>query len=143
MCVISLLERDEARRVGRTETGTTVRHGLVGDREFTEVVAGHLGLDLDGDKRLAVVHTADRTDHLGDDDHVAQVGLDGRRLLVGCSLLLGLAKLLDETERLALETALEPPAGTGVDELYEIRGIEILVIRNYPRNLGARCNSRR
>ena len=66
---------------------------------------------------LAVVDADDGANHLGDDDHVAQVGLDDGRLLVWRGLLLGLAQLLEEAHGLALETALEPPAGTSVDDL--------------------------
>ncbi len=40
----ALLERHEARRLGGTNTGTTVRDGLVGDGEFAQVVANHLRL---------------------------------------------------------------------------------------------------
>ena len=69
---------------------------------------------------LAVIDTNYTSDHLRDDDHVTQVGLDDGRLLIWRSLLLGLAELLDETHRLALEAALEPPAGTGVDEVDEL-----------------------
>lgn len=36
----------EARRVGGTDTRATVADGLVGDGEFAEVEANHLGLDL-------------------------------------------------------------------------------------------------
>ena len=39
-----LLERHEARRLGGTDTGATVRDGLVGDGELAEVVANHLRL---------------------------------------------------------------------------------------------------
>ena len=66
---------------------------------------------------LAVVDADDGADHLGDDDHVAEVGLHDRGLLVGGRLLLGLAELLDEAHGLALQAALEPPAGAGVDDL--------------------------
>ena len=66
---------------------------------------------------LAVVDADDGADHLGDDDHVTEVGLHDGRLFVGERLLLRLAELLDETHGLALETALEPPAGTGMDDL--------------------------
>ena len=68
---------------------------------------------------LAVVDTNDRANHLGDDDHVAEVGLHDRGLLVGGRLLLGLTELLDEAHRLALETALEPSAGASVDDLWD------------------------
>ena len=80
-------------------------------------MADHLGLDFDRVEDFAVVDTDDGTDHLGDDDHVTEVGLHDRGLLVGGRLLLGLAELLDEAHRLALEAALEPTTRTGVNEL--------------------------
>ena len=55
---------------------------------------------------------------------------DGGLLIGGC-LLLGLAELLDESERLALETALEATAGAGVDKLTNAK--------NIPRYLTLRC----
>ena len=70
---------------------------------------------------LAVVDANDGADHLRDDDHVTEVGLHDRGLFVGGRLLLSLAELLDEAHRLALEAALEPPAGTSVDDLKKIR----------------------
>lgn len=48
------------------------------------------------------------------------MSLDDGRLLIGRSLLLRLAELLDQTERLALETTAELAAGTRVDELKEV-----------------------
>ena len=66
---------------------------------------------------LSVVDADNAADHLRDNNHVTQVGLYDGRLLVWWSLLLGLAQLLDETHRLALQATLEPAAGTGVDEL--------------------------
>ena len=91
--------------------------GPVRARELGEVVADHLGLDFDRVENFAVVDTDDGADHLWDDDHVAEVGLDDGGLLVGRGGLFGLAELLDEAHRLALETALEPPASAGVDDL--------------------------
>lgn len=91
--------------------------GPVRARELCEIVADHLRLDLDRVEDLAVVDTDDAADHLGDDDHVAQVGLDDGGLLIGGSLLLGFAELLDEAHGFALETALEAAAGASVDEL--------------------------
>jgi hypothetical protein len=124
-----LLQGNETGRVGGTDTGTTVLDGLVGDREFTQVVANHLGLDFDLVELLTGVDTDDAADHLGDNDHVTEVGLDEVGLLVGASLLLGLAELLDETHGLALQTAVEPSAGTGVDDITELfrRKVEELV----------------
>ena len=43
----SLLERDEPRRVGRTDTRPSVSDGLVADGELTEVVSNHFRFDLD------------------------------------------------------------------------------------------------
>jgi hypothetical protein len=45
---------------------------------------------------------------------------DGVWLLVWLGLLLGLSELLDQTHGLALETTVEPTAGTGVDDIAEL-----------------------
>jgi hypothetical protein len=83
-------------------------------------VANHLGLDFDLVEVLAGVDTDDAANHLGDDDHVTEMGLDLVGLLVGLSLLLGLAELLDKAHGLALQTAVEPSAGTSMDEVTEL-----------------------
>jgi hypothetical protein len=85
-------------------------------------VANHLGLDLNLVELLTGVDTDDGADHLGDDDHVTEVGLDEIGLLVGLGLLLGLAELLDETHGLALQTAVEASAGTSVNDITELLG---------------------
>jgi hypothetical protein len=95
---------------------------ILRDGEFSQVVSNHLGLDFDLVELLSRVDTNDGANHLGDNDHVSQVRLDKIGLLVGLSLLLGLAKLLDQTHRLALETTVEPTAGTGVDNITELVG---------------------
>lgn len=83
-------------------------------------MANHFGLNFDLVEGLSGVDTDDGADHLGDNDHVTEVGLDEVGLLVGASLLLGLAQLLDETHGLALQTAVEPSAGTGVNDITEL-----------------------
>lgn len=83
-------------------------------------MANHLWLDLDNVELLSGVHTDDGTDHLWDDNHVTEVGLDGVWLLVWLGLLLGLAKLLDQAHRLALEAAVEAAAGAGMDDVTEL-----------------------
>jgi hypothetical protein len=102
-------------------------------------VADHLGLDLDLVELLAGVDTDDAANHLGDNDHVTEVGLDKVGLLVGLGLLLGLAELLDETHGLALETAVEPSAGTSMDEVTELLRAEVEepAIRSVPCPLSA------
>ena len=88
-------------------------------------MTNHLGLDLNLVELLTGVDTDDGTDHLGDDDHVTEVGLDEVGLLVGLGLLLGLAELLDETHGLALQTAVETSAGTGVNDITELLGRKV------------------
>ncbi len=88
-------------------------------------MADHLGLDLDLVELLAGVDANDGANHLGDDNHVAEVGLDGVGLLVGLGLLLGLAQLLDQTHGAALQAAVDPAAGAGVDDITELVGAEV------------------
>ncbi len=72
----------------------------------------------DKDNTLASIQaTQDTTYH---DDHVAQMRLDCGRLLERRGSLLGGTQLLDELSGLALEAAVEAPAGTRVDELKEL-----------------------
>lgn len=78
---------------------------LVGHGELAKVVADHVRLDLDGVELLAVVDANDAADHLGEDDHVAKVCLDGRGLLVGLRQPLGLSQALEEVLVLLLEAA--------------------------------------
>lgn len=60
--------------------------GSVGDRELAKVVANHLGLHVDMVEHLAIVHSKLRMDHLGDNEHVAQVGLDHSGLVKDTAL---------------------------------------------------------
>lgn len=83
-------------------------------------MTNHLRLDLDLVELLAGVDTNDGTDHLWDDDHVTEVSLDKVWLLVWLGLLFGLAKLLDQTHWLALETAVESATSTSVDNIAEL-----------------------
>jgi hypothetical protein len=67
------------------------------------------------------------------------VGLDEIWLLVWLGLLLRFTELLDQTHRLALETTVEPTAGTGVDDIAELVGgeVEESVVREYRVSLFA------
>lgn len=98
------------------------REHILRDRELSQVVTNHLGLDLNLVELLTGVDTDNGADHLGDDDHVTEVSLDEIGLLVGLGLLLGLAELLDETHGLALQAAVETSAGTGVNDITELLG---------------------
>jgi hypothetical protein len=99
---------------------TKARRNLLRDRELSQVVANHLRLDLDLVELLSGVDTDDGTNHLWDDNHVTEVSLDQIRLLVWLGLLLGLAELLDQAHRLALEAAVEAAAGSGMDDVTEL-----------------------
>lgn len=83
-------------------------------------MANHFRLDLDLVELLAGVDANDASNHLGDDNHVSEVGLDEVGLLVGLGLLLGLSELLDEAHGAALQAAVDPSAGTGVDDISEL-----------------------
>ena len=73
-----------------TDTGLTVATGLVREGELPQVPADHVELDLDVVKGLAVVDSHEVADHLGHDDAVTEVSLDGGRFLTGKGVLLGL-----------------------------------------------------
>jgi hypothetical protein len=88
-------------------------------------VPNHLWLDFDLVEFLAGVDTDDAADHLGYNNHITEMRLDEVRLLVGLGLLLGLSQLLDESHGLTLETAVEPTASTGMDEVTEFFGGEV------------------
>lgn len=88
-------------------------------------MANHFRLDLNLVELLAGVDADDGTNHLRDDNHVAEVRLDEVGFFVGLGLGLGLAQLLDQTHGLALETTVEPTTGTGMDEVAEFFGGEV------------------
>jgi hypothetical protein len=111
--------------VRRANTGPSMLDWLVADAEFAQIEPHHLRLDLDLVELLARVDADDRADHLGHDNHVAQVRLDKVGLLVGLCGLFGFTELLDQAHRLALEAAVEAAAGAGVDDVAELFGSEV------------------
>ena len=88
-------------------------------------MADHFGLNLHLVELLSGVDANHAANHLRHHNHVSEMGLDKIWLLVGLGLLLGLAELLNQTHGLALETAVEPSAGTGVDEVAELLRAEV------------------
>ena len=88
-------------------------------------MANHFWLDFHLIELLARVDADNAADHLGHNDHVAQMCLDQVGLLVRLRFLLGLAQLLDEPERAALQAAIEPASGSCVDDIAELLGGEI------------------
>lgn len=60
-------------------------------------MSDHLGLDFDLVEFLSAVDGHNAADHLGDNDHVTEMGPDGRGLLIRGSSSLSSAELLDQT----------------------------------------------
>lgn len=110
----------QGHKSGRSVTGSTVSDGGVRDRELTQVVANHLGLDLNSVENLAVVHTDDGADHFGDNNHVSQVSLDDSGLLVLLSGQLSSSQLLDQTHGLGTQTSRESSSHSSTAELGEL-----------------------
>jgi hypothetical protein len=98
---------------------------ILRDRKFSQVVSNHLRLNLNLVELLSRVDTNDATNHLRDNNHVSEMGLDEIGLLVGLGFLLRLSQLLDQTHGLALETAVETTASAGVDNITELVGGEV------------------
>jgi hypothetical protein len=111
--------------VRRANTRPPVLDWLVADAKLPQIEPHHLRLDLDLVELLAAVDANYGADHLGDDDHVAQVRLDKVGLLVGLCRLFRFAELLDQTHRLALEAPVEAAPGAGVDDVAELFGGEV------------------
>jgi hypothetical protein len=84
--------------LGGTDSGLTVTAGLVGKRELSEVAADHIKLDFDVIEGFAVVDSDVVADHFGEDDGVAEVGLDGGGLLSQLRVLLALLALGVKTD---------------------------------------------
>lgn len=78
---VFLLEGNEARGMGSTDTGSSMLNGLIRDGELSKIVANHLRFDLNLIKSLAIVNSNDASNHLGNYDHVPQVGPDWFGLL--------------------------------------------------------------
>merc|ERR1719189_2606867 len=120
-----LLEGDEPGAVGGSNTGPTVLHRLVGDGELAQVVSNHLRLHLNLCEDLAVVNANNGASHLGDDNHVPEVGLDHIGLLVGGSLLLLLPQLLDQGHGLPLESPRELPPDPADEQLHQLLVVHV------------------
>jgi len=116
----SLFKRNESGRRGSTLSRSLVGNRSVSNRELTKVVTNHLRLDLNLVENLSVVNTNNRSNHLGKNDHVSEVGLDDSRLLVRASSKLGSSELLHESVRLDLKTVLQSSSNTGVGDVAEV-----------------------
>lgn len=98
---------------------------LVRDTELAKVMTHHFGLDLNRVELFAGVDADYASDHFRNNDHIAKVCLDGVRLLIWLRLLLGLAQLLDEAHRFALQATIESATCARVNDIAELFAGEI------------------
>lgn len=106
-------EGNELGTTGSTVTDLTVANGLVGHGVLTEILANHLSLNINGSPVLAGVDFADGTDHLGHDNSIAQVSLDGLGLFTPDAVFDRQTELLDEAVVLGvnlLEVGVQTPS---------------------------------
>lgn len=89
----------------------------------TVVISTYLDFNLV--EGLAVIDTDYGTNHFRYNDHVAKVSLHSFWLLVGQSLLLGLAKLFNERHGLALKTTVEATASTAWEQFHQLLIVEV------------------
>lgn len=118
-------EGDELGATGGAMADLSVLDGLVGHGVLSEVLAHHLGLDLDGGPVLAGVDLADGADHLGHDDGVTEVGLHGLGLLAVRGVLDGGLELLDEAVVLGVHAVLEAAALAGLEKSDDLCGVHL------------------
>ena len=126
---LNLLEGHETRRVVGTDTGTAVTDRTVGDGELTQVHANHVCGNVCNVEDLTVVHSDLGTNHVGDNDHVAKVGLDGLGAIQGTGGSLSLLELVDVGHVLAAKSSLHSSSCASKNEVDELllRKIEHLL----------------
>ena len=82
----SSLERNKPGWMGGTNTRPSVLDRLVGDWEFSQIMANHLRLDFHLIEGLSIVNTNNATNHFRNYNHVAQVRPNRLRFLTRWSL---------------------------------------------------------
>ena len=117
---IRYLERNKTGSVCGGNTRTSVPDRLVGNSKFSKVHADHFGFNLNTTEHLSVVDSNNRSNHLGDDDHVTQMGLNSLGLLSRLGILLGTPQTFDESHRLPLQSTAHTPPGAGTDKAHEL-----------------------
>jgi hypothetical protein len=84
----------------------------------------NLRLDLHLRKHLAIVHANNGSNHFRDDDHVSQVRLDGCGLLMLGGFFLRLVELLNQSEWLSRQSAIDLSAGARSQERQNVDRFE-------------------
>ena len=120
-----LLQRNKPRRMCSSDTRPSVLDWLVTDAEFPKIEPHHLRLDFHLIKLFATVDSDHRSNHLWHHNHVSQMCFHQIRLLVWLGRLFGFSQFLDQTHRLALQTAVESAASSGVDDISELFGAKV------------------
>ena len=98
---------NELGRSGGTLTDSTVANWLVSEGELGQEMTNHIGFDLDWVPVLATVHVDDGVAHLGHDDAVSEMGLDGLWLLTCWYIQLRFSQFLDQSLILSLDSMSE------------------------------------
>ena len=106
-------------------TDLTVTDGLVSEGELSEVVAAHIGSDLDGSPVLTSIDLAHGSDHLGGDDCVSQVSLDSLGLLTVDLVLDAELQLLHEAGVLGVDSTSVSPALLGGEKCNHFLGVQL------------------
>jgi hypothetical protein len=89
---------------------------LITDTELAQIMPHHLRLNFHLIELLSRVDPHYAPNHLGYNDHVAEMRLDQIGFLVGLGFLLCFAEFFDEAHGTTLEAAVEAAAGAGVEE---------------------------
>ena len=100
-------------------------HRLITNTELPQIEPHHLRFDLHLIELLAAINPDHGANHLGNNDHVSEVGLHEIGSLVRLGFLFSFAELFDEAHGFAFEAAVEAAAGAGVDDVAELFGGEV------------------
>lgn len=105
-----------------TDTWSTVLDWFVCDGEFAQIVANHLRLYFNLVESFTIVHTNNGANHLGNDDHVTEMGLDGLGLLHWSGFLLGLLQFGQKSHWLSLHATGQLSTRTSREQFHQILG---------------------
>lgn len=115
-----LLQRNKPTRMRRPNPRPPMLNRLITNRKLAQIKPHHLRLNLHLIELLARINPNHAPNHLGNDNHVAEVRLDEVGFLVGFGVLFSLAEFFDEAHGFAFEAAVEAAAGAGVDDVAEL-----------------------
>ena len=100
-------------------------HRLITNTKLPQIKPHHLRLHFHLIELLSAINPNHTPNHLGNDNHVPEMGLDQVGFLVGFRLLFGFAEFFNKPHGFAAETSVEAAAGAGVDYVSELLGGEV------------------